>query len=94
MVVVVQNASFEGTELTNQSDMEQACLAENRSQFSQSTHAKTPFTIQPLLEDFGYLAVRSEAKKVLSGTYEAPPGTGPHAKTFIKLLQWRIQFRR
>ncbi len=87
MVVVIQDASGEWTKLTNWSDMEQACLVETRAQFSQSTQPQTPFTTQPLFDDFVYLAIRSKAEMVLAGMYKAAPGTDPHAKTLLQLLK-------
>ncbi len=84
-MVVVKDALGEWIEVSDQEEMEQACLEENQTHFSQSTQAQTLFTTHLLLEDFRYLAIRHVAKKVLA--YDVPPGMDPHAKSFLQLLK-------
>ncbi len=61
--------------------MEQDCMEDNRSQFSQFTSAGTPFTQQPLLREFSYLTVGENTQKVLKGEFEPPPNTDEYTKT-------------
>ncbi len=61
-MVIVQDASGEWVEVTDEGDMEQACLEENRACSSQCTWAQIPFTTQPVLDEFRYLAIMNAAK--------------------------------
>jgi hypothetical protein len=47
--------------------MEEACIEENISRFSQ-TH-DTPPMMEPLLSNLGFLADTQEAQEILDGTY-------------------------
>ncbi len=42
--------------------------------------SRTPFTCQPLLGEFGYLAVGENAQKELKEEYDPPPNTDVYAK--------------
>ena len=53
----------------------------------------TPFMMEPLLSDFGYLASEENAKKVLEGTYVPPEGTCQYAVEFIETLKMPISIR-
>ncbi len=57
IAVVAQDDQGEWRELLGRKEIKQACMEENKACFSQSMLAGTPFTCQPLLGDFGYLAV-------------------------------------
>ncbi len=47
-------------EVTDWEEIEPACLDENQTRFLQLTQEQTPFNMQPLLEEFGYLAIGEE----------------------------------
>ena len=47
----------------------------------------TPFMMEPLLSDFGYLANEDNAQKVIDGEYVPPEGTCPYAVEFIETLK-------
>ena len=53
----------------------------------------TPFMMEPLLLDFGYLANEENAKKVLEGVYTPPEGTCPNAIEFIETLKMPVSIR-
>jgi hypothetical protein len=58
------------TECTDKFSMEEACIAENTAQFSQ-TEATPPMT-KPLVTNLGYLADTEAAQRILDDTYEIP----------------------
>ena len=47
----------------------------------------SPFLKEPLLSDFGQLALTANSQAVLDGTYQCPPGIDEYTKTFIRHLQ-------
>ena len=53
----------------------------------------TPFMMEPLLTDFGYLANEENDKKALEGTYIPPEGTCLYAIEFIETLKMPIPIR-
>ena len=55
---------------TTKEDIEQICINENDSQFSQSSD--TPFMQPPLVNELGFLADTNIADQILQGTYEPP----------------------
>ncbi len=81
IAITVQDESGEWTEVTKHCEIKKECLQGNRLQFSESNQAGTPFTREPLLLDFRYLAKRRNARKVVTASYEPPMGTNPHART-------------
>ena len=68
--------------VNDKEDIEQACIEENDSRFSQSEG--TPPMMSPLIHDLGYLADTPEARAILDGTYIPAPETDQYA---IMLLQ-------
>ncbi len=71
--MVVGDESREWTEVTDYLEIEQRCLAENRLKFFQSTQGGNPFTIDPLLGNFGYLVVGKKVREFLGGNYGSIP---------------------
>ena len=71
--------------VTDKNDIEDACIAENDSRFSQSEG--TPPMIEPLLTDLGYLADTPEAAAILEGSYIPPPETDKYAILFLQELR-------
>ena len=57
----------------DQPSIEQACMAEGRRRFTQSSD--TPFLQAPLLDEIGQLATTQQAREILIGTYldQRPP---------------------
>ena len=64
-------------ECTNKSTMENACIAENISRFSQAE--TTPPMTEPLVSEIGYLADTEAAESILAGNYEIPSDLDPYA---------------
>jgi len=60
-------------------------MDEGESRFTQTYG--TPFTISPLIEDFGFLAETPQADAVLQGTYVPAENVDPYAKKFIQQLK-------
>ena len=71
--------------ITDKDEMEDACIEENESRFSQCED--TPPMIEPLVSDLGYLADTPEAEAILNGTYQAPTGTDPYARLLLEELK-------
>ncbi len=59
-------------------EMERAYMYKTEVHFSQSTTASTPFTQQPLLVKFGYLAVGEKVRRVSKVNYNPLEGTEQH----------------
>lgn len=78
--------------VTEKEAMEEACIAENISRFTQSED--TPPMIEPLLSDLGYLADTPEAESILNGTYQPPAGVDYYAKLFLRELRMPENVRR
>jgi hypothetical protein len=66
----------------NKTDIEEACMAENISRFSQSE--STPVMTEPLVSLLGYLADGPSVDNILNGCFTPPSNCDPHA---VKLLQ-------
>ncbi len=58
--------------------MEQVYLKKNQTKFLQSTAVDMPFTRDPLLGGFGYLALGKKAKAVLRGEHALLLGMDPY----------------
>ncbi len=71
MVVGTKNPQGQLQELLHFHKIEQACMQENCSCFSQSTAVGTPFTCEMLLGEFGCLVVGDNVQNLLKGTYTA-----------------------
>jgi hypothetical protein len=71
--------------VTSKDDIEDACVEENISRFSQSNNM--PFMQEPLLPLISYLADTPAAKDILQGTFEIPPGMDKYTKLFINELR-------
>ncbi len=69
IAVVAPDDQGEWWELSGRREINQACMEENRSQFSQSTSDGIPFAQQPLLGEFGYLTVGENMQKMLKDDY-------------------------
>ncbi len=63
--MMVKDKDGEWKEVTGQVNIEQACIDENKAKLSQSTHVGTPFMQQPLLAEFGDLAIGDNTQRVL-----------------------------
>jgi hypothetical protein len=70
--------------LTDQHEMEEACITKNLSRFLQSEG--TPPMVEPLLSDLGYLADTPKAQAILNGTYNPPPSVDYYARLFLREL--------
>ena len=71
--------------VTTKEDIENACINENISRFTQSKD--TPPMQEPLLSALGDLADTPEAEAILDGTYAPPPETDHYAKLLIQELR-------
>jgi hypothetical protein len=71
--------------VTDKTEMENACIHENISRFSQSHD--TPPMVEPLVDDLGFLADTTEAQSILDGTYQAPPGLSHYAALLLRELR-------
>jgi hypothetical protein len=71
--------------VTSKEDIEDACIEENISRFSQSNN--TPLMQEPLLSLIGYLANTQAAEDILQGTFETPPETDKYTKLLIAELR-------
>ena len=72
-------------ECTEKISMENACISENTSRFSQAS--ATPPMIEPLISDLGYLADTDAAERILAGTYDIPADLDPYAALLIRELR-------
>jgi hypothetical protein len=72
-------------ECTEKSSMEDACIFENTSRFSQSE--ATPPMTKPLVSELGYLADTSAAERILESNYAIPANLDPYAAMLIKELR-------
>jgi hypothetical protein len=70
--------------ITDKSAMEDACINENISRFSQSQD--TPPMTTSLVDDRGYLGDTIESQEILNGTYQPPAGINHYTKLFLKEL--------
>ena len=71
--------------VTTKEAIENACIDENISRFTQSKD--TPPMQEPLLSALGDLADTPEADAILDGTYTFPPDTDYYAKLFFQELR-------
>ncbi len=71
-------------ECSDKTSMEDACITENSSRFSQAE--STPLMIEPLVSDIGYLADTDAAESILEGTYKIPDDLDPYAVNLIQEL--------
>ena len=71
--------------VTTREDLEQVCINENDSRFSQSSD--TPFMQLSLCEDLGFLAENDIANQILQGTYSVPASLDIYTKKMIGELQ-------
>lgn len=82
---IIVNDSTGRHVVTDKEAMEEACIDENLSRFTQSEG--TPPMMEPLLSDLGYLGDTTEADEILQGTYQPPAGTDYYAKLFLRELR-------
>ena len=66
-------------------EVEDACIKENYSRFTQN--ADTPFLQPPLSHDIGFLAETDKANDILQGTYTPPEDTDQFTKLLIQELK-------
>ena len=71
--------------MTDKTDMEMAIMTENENKYRQAS--LTPFMLNPLLQDFGYLGIGHHARSVMQGNYQVPPGVDPYTALFIEQLR-------
>ena len=89
---VIDPVSNEVVFIETQRELVQAAAASNRKQ--QSRTERTPFRVQPLLQEFGYYADnKTNVEAVLNETYVCPPTTDKYAKEFIKMLKMSESIR-
>ena len=70
---------------TTKEDIEQVCINENDSRFSQSSD--TRFMQPPLVNHLGYLAETPIADQILQGTYHPPEHLDKYTKKMIQELR-------
>jgi len=73
-------------EITNQQEIEQAILDNNRKKFLQSTNI--PFYLSPLKEDFGFIGLTLSAQAALAGLYESNHNLDERVLEVI--AQWKM----
>jgi hypothetical protein len=78
-------------ECTDKASMEDACIAENTSRFSQAEG--TPPMTEPLVSELGYLADTDAAESILNGNYDIPEGLDPYAALLISELRMPTSIR-
>ena len=71
-------------EATGKEEIENICLEENESKFTQTN--STPFMNGQLLQDVGFNGEKEGGEKILQGTYTPPADTTRAAKAYIKEL--------
>ena len=84
-VTFVQKIGPDGIiqDVTEKSAMENLILEANENKYRQCE--TTPMMTQPLLSDFGYLGIHTEAaQQVMDGEYECPPGSTPFARQVLQ----------
>jgi hypothetical protein len=67
MVVSIQDANGNWTDITDKASIEQAIMACNEEKYEQSFHV--PFLQAPLVSEFGYKGLSSASEAVLAGVY-------------------------
>ena len=72
-------------ELNDQSLMVHAITKSNKICQQKCEH--TPFMMDPLLKDFGYLANPKYANQVMQGTYNPPAGVSDEVIDFLEALR-------
>jgi hypothetical protein len=65
--------------------MEKAIMHENETKYRQAS--LTPFMVEPLLHDFGYLGIGVHAQEVMQGFYAVPNGVDPFTRKLISHLR-------
>jgi hypothetical protein len=72
-------------ECTKKSGMEEACILENMTRFSQAE--STPPMTKPLVSELGYLADTDAAERILQDDYRIPDELDPYAALLIRELR-------
>lgn len=72
----------EMVEITDQQEMEQAIMEENRKKFHQVENV-CPFLKDPLRKDFGEYGNKKGVLQVLQGEYSIPLGIDKYTQSFI-----------
>lgn len=70
---------------TDKEEIERALIVEYEAKYHLAE--ASPFLQEPLLSEFGPLALNENAERVLQGTYECPPHTNKYVQCFIKHLE-------
>jgi len=83
--VTVTNCQGQQIEWNKKSEVEKACMEENETQFQQANN--TPFMTLPLVEEFGYLGIGTNAQSVLRGNQIPPSGMDPYAACLLTQFQ-------
>ncbi len=72
MLVIMRDQNGEWQKTSDQQDIQESCVEENHIRSTQAITMSTPLTQQPLLGEFGYLAMGESLQHVLKGTYNPP----------------------
>ena len=82
-ITKVDTISDNGTtvELTTKSEIELACINENRSKYRQTEN--TPCMNGVLLQDLGFLGLTDSSSSIINGTYICPDDSPPFTNEFI-----------
>jgi len=83
-MVIAPNENGERVECRTRSEIETACLKENKRRFYQASN--TAFLQPPLLDLVGPLGTGPAAQSILDGTFDPPEGTDPYAVKLIEML--------
>lgn len=78
--------------VTDKEGIEDACIQENISRFTQSEN--TPPMQEPLLSSLGFLANMQDSYDILQGTYNPPPSIDPYAALLLQELRTPDNVRR
>ena len=91
MRAIATDENSNNFECNNQETMVPVIPESNKIQQEQSLD--TPFMMEPLLSDFGYLANEENVKKISEGVYTPPEGTCPYTIEFIETLKMPVLIR-
>ena len=84
MITLYTSADGVRREVVDKEAMEQACIQENRTRFSQARN--TPFLQKPLLDSVGLFAEKQGAEEILAGTFDCE-GIDEMTEQFIAQLK-------
>lgn len=82
MEITHENRTFLSADRTQ---LEAALMQENEHKYRLAY--SSPFLQEPLLTEFGKMALNDNSQAVLDGTYVCPPNTSKYTKKFIEALQ-------